>query len=81
MKSYDSPQDMEMQKIKERAEFEVEEEVFENTDDPEDARRLYRKRHEGTGSFTAAQRGYNRHIDADRVRKAEQRAEEKRNKQ
>jgi hypothetical protein len=81
MKPYKSQQDMEIQEAKQRAEFAADEEVLENTDDPEEAARVYRKRHEGTNSFTAAQRGYNRDIDADRVRKAEGRAEEKRKKQ
>jgi hypothetical protein len=77
MKFFRSQQDKEEQERKERAEFEADEEVLENTDDLEEARRVFRKRYQGIGRFTAAQRGYNRAIDEDRLRKVEQRAEDK----
>jgi hypothetical protein len=77
MKFFRSQQDKEEQERKERAEFEADEEVLENTDDLEEARRVFRNRYQGIGRFTAAQRGYNRPIDEDRLRKVEQRAEDK----
>lgn len=59
-----------------RAQDAEDDEELETGSDPAEARRILRKRYEGTTPFQQAQRGFDRHIDDDRLRKVDARAEE-----
>jgi hypothetical protein len=65
---------------KQREEDAADDEVLETMADPAKAQRIYDKRYNGTDKFQQAQRGFDKHIDDDLMRKVEARAADRENK-
>jgi hypothetical protein len=68
MKETTSLEGMYERERQEKAEFEAGEAALEG-DDLEAALQVYRQRYAGTSAFYQAQRGYDKHVDDDRIRK------------
>ncbi|MGH3551895.1 MAG: hypothetical protein ACRDT5_04715 [Mycobacterium sp.] len=65
---------------KQREEDEADDEALDTTADLAEAQRIYGKRYTGTDKFEQAQRGFDKHIDDDRMRKIADRAADRENK-
>lgn len=59
---------------KQKAEDAADDDVLDTTDDLAEAKRILDKRYKENDAFQQAQRGFDRHIDEDRLRKVEGRA-------